>query len=85
MKILFISQYWAPENGVPQRRWSWLTDLLETEGHSVTVIAPPPHYNRSPSLGEWWSSGSFRARTECDVYNHAQIVVRTGFFPQGAR
>ncbi|WP_193025514.1 glycosyltransferase family 4 protein [Corynebacterium casei] len=83
MKILIISQYWAPENGVPQRRWSWLTGVLEAEGHSVTVIAPPPHYNRSPSLVEWWKSGSFRAHTEHQEINHAQTVVRTGFFPAG--
>lgn len=83
LRILIISQYWAPENGVPQRRWSWLTDLLQQEGHSVTVIAPPPHYNRSPSLSEWWKSGSFRARTEYEEVNHAQTVVRTGFFPSG--
>lgn len=83
MNILIISQYWAPENGVPQRRWSWLTSILEAEGHSVTVIAPPPHYNRSPSLSEWWKSGSFRARTEHQQINHGQTVVRTGFFPAG--
>lgn len=83
MKMLIISQYWAPENGVPQRRWSWLTGILEKQGHSVTVIAPPPHYNRSPSLGEWWKSGSFRARTEHETNNHAETVVRTGFFPAG--
>ena len=83
MKILIISQYWAPESGVPQRRWSWLTGILEEQGHSVTVIAPPPHYNRSPSLGEWWKSGSFRARTEHETNNHAETVVRTGFFPAG--
>lgn len=83
MKMLIISQYWAPENGVPQRRWSWLTGILEEQGHSVTVIAPPPHYNRSPSLGEWWKSGSFRARTEHETNDHAETVVRTGFFPAG--
>lgn len=83
MKILIISQYWAPENGVPQRRWSWLTDVLEQNGHTVTVIAPPPHYNRSPSLSEWWKSGAFRAHTESQKVNHAQTIVRTGFFPAG--
>ena len=83
MNILIISQYWAPENGVPQRRWAWLSSIFEADGHSVTVIAPPPHYNRSPSLSEWWKSGSFRARTEHQEINHAQTVVRTGFFPAG--
>lgn len=83
MNILIISQYWSPENGVPQRRWSWLTGILEAEGHSVTVIAPPPHYNRSPSLGEWWKSSSFRARTEFEAGDLSATVVRTGFFPAG--
>lgn len=83
MKILIISQYWAPENGVPQRRWSWLTGILKEQGHSVTVITPPPHYNRSPSLSEWWKSSSFRARTEHETVNQAETVVRTGFFPAG--
>jgi len=83
VKILIISQYWAPENGVPQRRWSWLTEILEAEGHSVTVIAPPPHYNRSPSLSEWWKSGAFRTRTEHRTENHVETVVRTGYFPAG--
>ena len=44
MKILILSQYWYPENGVPQRRWSWLSKVLDELGHDVTVIAPPPHY-----------------------------------------
>lgn len=83
MKILIISQYWAPENGVPQRRWSWLTGILEAAGHSVTVIAPPPHYNRGPSVREWWKSGLFRARTEYKEINQVETVVRTGFFPAG--
>ena len=40
MKILLLSQHWAPENSVPQRRWRWLTDLLLSMGHEVTVITP---------------------------------------------
>ena len=83
MKILIISQYWAPENGVPQRRWAWLTEILEAEGHSVTVIAPPPHYNRSPSLSEWWKMRAIRSRVEHKAENHVETVVRTGYFPAG--
>lgn len=45
LNILVISQYWHPENGVPQRRWQWLTELLISDDHFVTVIAPPPNYN----------------------------------------
>lgn len=44
MRILILSQYWYPENGVPQRRWNWLTKILVDSGHEVTVIAPPPTY-----------------------------------------
>lgn len=83
MKILIISQYWAPENGVPQRRWSWLTEILEGKGHSVTVIAPPPHYNRSLSISEWWKSGSFRTRAEAENGDGRYMIVRTGFLPAG--
>lgn len=44
MKILVLSQYWHPENGVPQRRWTWLTSLLQQLGHEVRVVAPYPNY-----------------------------------------
>lgn len=53
MRIVVVSQYWAPENGVPQRRWSWLTEQLKREGHQVLVIAPPPHYARKISFRNW--------------------------------
>lgn len=44
MKILILSHLWEPEEGSPQRRWSWLTNALLDVGHDVTVICPPPHY-----------------------------------------
>ena len=44
MKILAISQQWAPEDGTPQRRFSQLTRGLTSRGHEVRVIAAPPHY-----------------------------------------
>lgn len=53
LRIVVVSQYWAPENGVPQRRWTWLTEQLKREGHQVLVIAPPPHYARKMSLTSW--------------------------------
>src|SRR5699024_7751640 len=69
--------------GVPQRRWTWLTSILEADGHSVAVIAPPPHYDRSPSLSEWWRSGGFRTRIEHPEGGRTETIVRTGFFPAG--
>lgn len=46
MRILLITQHWYPENGVPQRRWSWLTEILIQAGHDVVVLAPPPARQR---------------------------------------
>ena len=47
MRILLVTQYWYPENGVPQRRWSWLAKILIDAGHEVCVVAPPPRNSRS--------------------------------------
>lgn len=44
MHILFVTQQWEPEKGVPQRRARWMIDQLLERGHGVTVVAPPPHY-----------------------------------------
>ena len=83
MNILVISQYWAPENGVPQRRWTWLTEFLERAGHNVTVIAPPPHYNQDMSIEDWLRDSSFCSTVEQQSGNTAETIVRTGFFPSG--
>lgn len=44
MQILLLTHYFAPENGAPQRRWSALIERFVAAGHSVRVLAPPPHY-----------------------------------------
>lgn len=56
MKILVLSQHWFPENGVHQRRWSWLSELLIEAGHEVMVISPPPHYQRKIDFRTWAKS-----------------------------
>lgn len=61
-RILVLSHYWAPENGVPQRRWTWLTEMLHEQGHSVSVIAPPPHYNRVNDWAERAKDARVRTR-----------------------
>lgn len=83
MRILIISQYWAPENGVPQRRWSWLTEILTEAGHSVTVLAPPPHYDRQIGFSEWWKNASYKTQTESNQEGLSYSIVRTGFIPAG--
>ncbi|MDP9801704.1 glycosyltransferase involved in cell wall biosynthesis [Arcanobacterium wilhelmae] len=44
MHVLFVAQQWAPEKGVPQRRGRWMVDQLTNAGHTVSIVAPPPHY-----------------------------------------
>lgn len=81
MQILVISQYWEPENGVPQRRWAWFSEILEAAGHEVIALVPPPHYETKISLSAWVAE-TFAL---CDKRN-ARFdggVVRTHFFPGG--
>lgn len=83
MKILILSQYWAPENGVPQRRWSWLSQLLVEQGHQLTVIAPPPHYDRKISSAEWvrkFLAGGFN---EEEFGESGELILRSPFLPAG--
>lgn len=44
MHILLLTHYFEPENGAPQRRWSAVIERLDAAGHSIDVLAPPPHY-----------------------------------------
>ena len=83
MKVLVLSQYWAPENGVPQRRWSWLTSLLVKQGHEVLVVAPRPHYERKISVGFWWKNKLYRASSQHGTGPSGERIVRSGFLPSG--
>lgn len=84
MKILVLSQYWHPENGVPQRRWTWLTRVLVEAGHEVTVIAPPPHYLRNLSLREWLQERKFSSHRETSSGPSGERIIRSGFVPSGS-
>lgn len=85
MRILLVTQYWAPENGVPQRRWAWLSKVLERAGHEVVVLAPPPHYLRQEGWSEWWRSKGYRSNLEnASESNGGRLVLRSGFIPGGA-
>lgn len=81
MKILLLSQYWYPENGVPQRRWSWLSKLLKAAGHEVTVIAPPPHYQRKMTVREWLQGKKARSSSELEFGPSGEKILRSGFLP----
>lgn len=39
-QILIISQYWFPEENVPQRRMAWFQGILEEAGYEVQLFAP---------------------------------------------
>lgn len=52
MHILIIAQQWDPEEGTPQRRWSWLTRELIKAGNTVEVITPSPHYPVGESISD---------------------------------
>lgn len=83
LQILVISQYWYPENGVPQRRWAWLAEILKEQGHSVTVVAPPAHYDRRMSFPRWVKARGFLPRKESETGPSGERIVRSGFFPGG--
>lgn len=80
--ILVLSQYWVPENGVPQRRWSWLTGVLKELGHEVAVIAPPAHYNRHISYREWLS-GRKKIRDNEELGPNGEKIFRCAYLPSG--
>lgn len=84
MKILVISQYWHPENGVPQRRWTWLAHVLTEAGHEVTALVPPPHYQRQIDLKSWWSQKYYASSIEKEAGPSGERIVRSGFVPSGA-
>lgn len=82
MKILILSQYWYPENGVPQRRWSWLSKLLVQAGHEVTVVAPPPHYARHIPFRMWLQERK-QDHFSNDFGPSGERIVRSGYLPAG--
>ena len=84
MKILIISQYWAPENGAPQRRWAWLSRELSKAGHDVLVVAPPPHYNRKMGFWDWIHVRGYCAQKHIEHGTYGERILRTGFIPAGA-
>ncbi|MGP5729497.1 glycosyltransferase family 4 protein [Corynebacterium casei] len=83
MRILVISQYWNPENGVPQRRWTWLSRILVDAGHEVKVVAPPPHYERAITFKEWFDGRIRNRRKPVEIGKSGESIVRTSYLPAG--
>ena len=81
MRILILSQYWYPEDGVPQRRWSWLSKVLKAQGHELLVMAPPPNYQRHISLKSWFRNQDFRSANSISRGPSQEGILRSGFLP----
>lgn len=84
MHILIVSQYWYPENGVAQRRWTWLARVLADSGHEVTALAPPPHFRQHVSWREWWQNRWFAGDKDEEIGPSGERIIRSGFVPGGA-
>lgn len=80
MNILIISHHWYPENGVHQRRWTWLSKVLIDAGHQVTVITPPPHDQRAGSTREGLRSFKL-LNAEAETGQSGESIFRTPYLP----
>lgn len=78
MRILLITQHWYPENGVPQRRWSWLTEVLTGAGHEVVVLAPPPAQKRRQRAVSLSLSSAKRRGRDSEPGPSGETIYRTG-------
>jgi len=83
VKVLVVSQYWHPENGVPQRRWSWLSGLLVSKDVNVDVVAPPPHYLRSVSFSQWVKTVKLPRRQKRERGLSGETIFRSLYLPSG--
>jgi len=83
VKVLVLSQYWYPENGVPQRRWSWISNILRSLGHEVVAIVPPPHYEREISVRQWLAFPKTKKNNVLEIGPSGEKIARSAYFPAG--
>ena len=74
MHLAFLTQYYPPETGAPQRRLSNLARHFVESGHSVTVLAAMPNYPQGRILPGY--GGLYRKSKEEGVE-----VIRTFIYP----
>lgn len=84
LRVLVVSQYWFPENGVPQRRWTWLSRILRDSGAQVSVVAPWPSYRMKVSVGDWWKAGHYRPSKVAETGISGEQIYRTPYLPIGS-
>lgn len=81
LKILVFSQYWFPEQGVPQRRWQWLASTLIDQGAEIMVVAPTPHYRREKSWKNWGRSIFNGRELDIEVGPSGEKILRCPYIP----
>lgn len=81
MRLLVLSQFWYPENGVPQRRWTWLSNIFADMGGVISVVAPPPNYRRKLGLVD--SLKSFVPSSQIETGPAGEEIYRSPFLFAG--
>lgn len=84
MKVLVLSQYWYPENGVPQRRWTWLSKLLVDQGHDVSVVAPWPSYKKKITPRSWFKAFFAKGVSSIETGPVGESIYRSVMVPSGS-
>jgi glycosyltransferase involved in cell wall biosynthesis len=74
MRILFLTQYFAPETGASQNRLGDLSRRLSALGHRVTVLTALPNYPK----GEFYEG--YRGRLVMNEDDHGIRIVRTWLY-----
>lgn len=77
MHVALVTHHYAPEVGAPQRRWGALVPRFIQAGHTVSVLAPAPHYpsGRPVDLGDELRPGAIASG------EHGETVYRLRFRP----
>src|SRR5512141_2774341 len=79
MRLVILTQYYAPEIGAPQRRLAHLAGAFRDAGHEVTVVTAMPSYPKGKVYDGY---GGLRSEETIDGVR----VVRTFIYPsQSAR
>lgn len=76
MKILVFSQFWAPTNGVPPRRWQWLSSVLAGQGHELLVVSPEAHSSKRGLA----RAQRHRRSTDChipEIGQSGEVILRS--------
>lgn len=74
MKILLLTQYYAPEVGAPQERLGYLVKFLANRGHQMTVVTCSPNYPHG-NLYEGYKNNFFKSSH--DIVDDSISIHRT--------